>query len=75
MAAVDAVVAAAAAAAAAPPAAGSNDGSSGGGVPFSAYELSCYLLSAVKGDEQSGGGLSFEGQVLHPHTTLDTTAC
>jgi hypothetical protein len=72
VAAVDAVVAAAAAAAGSP-AAGSGDGS-GSGVPFSAFELSCYLLGQVQEDEGNAVGLRFGGEVLHPHTTLDTIA-
>lgn len=68
VAAADAVVEAVAAAVAAGSSGGSSD------APFSAYELSCYLLAQVKEDEGSGGGLRFGGDVLRPHTTLATTA-
>lgn len=79
--AADAVVVAAAAAAAT--AASNDDGDDGGGAdgacggaagqrPFTAHELSCYLLSKV--EEKEGGALTFDGVELHPHRTRGTAA-
>lgn len=65
VAAVDAVVAAAAAA-------GSSAGAQAA-VPVSARDLSSYLLSRVK-EEEGSGQLVFDGAVLKPYSTVDTTA-
>lgn len=65
VAAVDAVVAAAAAA-------GSSVDAQAA-VPVSARDLSSYLLSRVK-EEEGNGQLVFDGAVLTPYSTVDTTA-